>query len=390
MKQMNFQKTFPILTLILVTILTEVISLAFLIHLKQKHPYHFSMPAEEYVTHMDPEILAKWEDRKPDPTLGWVHKKQEGGYSFYLKGCLGQEWHVSIGPEGERLNDVPFNFHKISIYGDSYIFGDDNNNNETIPSYLSRKTKSNVKNFGMGAYGVDQAVLRFESNLATDKPEIAILGVFSENINRNINNFRPFYLARANSYDIGFKPIFLKQGDSYRLQIPPKLTRDKTVLREKILDSSLTDYWYRYDQDHKLRVTFPFTINLIKSFMVIKKNPKWNRDNEVWKLPEETKKLTYILQRFITSAKSNHIRPIIVFIPTITDINEFEKNNTYSYESYLKEFRAQNDVTIVNIMDSKKIQWDRFFIGGKIGADSGCHTTSHSNKIIAEEIFNAI
>jgi hypothetical protein len=65
-----------------------------------------------------------------------------------------------------------------------------------------------VLNYGVGNYGFDQALLRFEKNKHIQL-EITIIGIVPETINR-INSIWKHYLEFGNIY--GFKPSFFIKG----------------------------------------------------------------------------------------------------------------------------------------------------------------------------------
>ena len=77
-------------------------------------------------------------------------------------------------------------------------------NDEAWPNVLAERMSCPVQNFGVGGYGVDQAALRFVQN-DTDMAPISILGIFTDDLNRNMNQWR--YLLRAPK-PLRFKPSF--------------------------------------------------------------------------------------------------------------------------------------------------------------------------------------
>ena len=71
----------------------------------------------------------------------------------------------SIDKIGSRKNSVSRNSSKyISSYGDSLCFCRYVNDNQTWQYNLSKKIKINVRNFGVGNHGLDQAYLKFKRN----------------------------------------------------------------------------------------------------------------------------------------------------------------------------------------------------------------------------------
>ena len=142
-----------------------------------------------------------------DHTLGWEPKPKTKGTK---RNRLDQEWQWSINERGARYNQKfqvnasPY----IAAFGDSYTFGDEVNDDNTWEYYLSLQLKRYVANYGVGGYGTDQALLRYQKKLNEGlRPTFAILGIYQSNFNRVVNRFRPFYNVNT-GFKLGFKPEF--------------------------------------------------------------------------------------------------------------------------------------------------------------------------------------
>jgi hypothetical protein len=136
-------------------------------------------------------INARLEDGAPrsayNPVLGWstkplVHTQQVRTNS------------QGIRSEHEYSRDVPSHVIRVSAFGDSFTFGSDVANADTWESQLEEQdARFEVLNFGTGAYGLDQAYLKYLQDGVPFHSDIVIIGFMSENIYRNLNVFRPFY-----------------------------------------------------------------------------------------------------------------------------------------------------------------------------------------------------
>ena len=62
----------------------------------------------------------------------------------------------------------------VSLYGDSFTFGSEVNDEQAWGNVLARNLGCRVANFGVGGYGTDQAVMRFTEN-TKDSSSIAVL-----------------------------------------------------------------------------------------------------------------------------------------------------------------------------------------------------------------------
>jgi hypothetical protein len=100
-----------------------------------------------------------------------------------------------------------------------------------------------VLNFGVQAYGPDQARLRYQRDGASWHPCVVLVGHMVENINRVVNRFRPYYLPDADSLA---KPRYVSQGDHLDLlPIAPSGAaidlKDPAWVERHL---SVHDYWY--------------------------------------------------------------------------------------------------------------------------------------------------
>ena len=67
---------------------------------------------------------------------------------------------------------------------------------DSYPNLLARELGCRVNNFGVGGYGTDQAFLRYRQ-LAEDSPRFVVLGHYSEDIVRNVNQLRDLNAVAA-------------------------------------------------------------------------------------------------------------------------------------------------------------------------------------------------
>ena len=68
-----------------------------------------------------------------------------------------------------------------------------------------KKQKTNIKNYGVGNYGLDQSYLRYTKN-KNDKAKVVIFAVGPETIRRNLSLWKHYYEFGNIFY---FKPAYL-------------------------------------------------------------------------------------------------------------------------------------------------------------------------------------
>ena len=121
---------------------------------------------------LDKQGLSKFISHGFDSELGWVRKPNTSHDEI---GKFG-ETNWTINQFGARTNPDFDNLKSnISCYGDSFTFSRQVNNDETWAHYLSELTDSNVINFGVGNYGVDQALLRLKREFSKHPTKIVIM-----------------------------------------------------------------------------------------------------------------------------------------------------------------------------------------------------------------------
>ena len=108
----------------------------------------------------------------------------------------------------------------LSTFGDSYTHGDGVGNEDTWQERLNNLASNiEVLNFGVNGYGLDQSFLRYQRDGIKFNSHIVLIGFLSENILRNLNVFRPFYMPKT-GVPLG-KPYFTLSEDNLLLNPNP-------------------------------------------------------------------------------------------------------------------------------------------------------------------------
>jgi len=143
--------------------------------------------------------LAQLRTGRPMPTLplrnfspryGWGNLPgacNEGGFRLAIN---------SVGARGAREVEPapPAGRLRVLCFGESFTYGTEVADGEDWPAQLEAlEPRLEVLNFGVGAWGTDQALLRFRDVAPTLEPDVVILGLLLENICRNVNRFRQMY-----------------------------------------------------------------------------------------------------------------------------------------------------------------------------------------------------
>lgn len=145
---------------------------------------------------------------RPDPELGWTvlpgGRTPDGRYEANAQAARARQdvVYATAPPPGRR---------RVVAVGDSFTHGDGVTNEQTWAYRLERiRGDLEVVNFGVPGYGTDQAFLRWRRDAASLRADFAVLGIWPENVCRNLNLVRYFLQPAA-----GFsgKPRFLVTAD---------------------------------------------------------------------------------------------------------------------------------------------------------------------------------
>ncbi|MCC6408539.1 MAG: hypothetical protein IT453_15360 [Planctomycetes bacterium] len=107
-----------------------------------------------------------------------------------------------IGPFGARgardyAPTPPPYVVRLACYGDSFTFGDEVKDEWTYEALLeSLDPRVQALNFGVPAYGTDQALLRMRRD-GLRGARVAVIGLLLENIGRNVNRYRTLWTPRT-------------------------------------------------------------------------------------------------------------------------------------------------------------------------------------------------
>ena len=169
---------------------------------------------------IDADGLARFFDHGWDSELGWTRKP---GTWHDETGAGGRRTRYHIGPTGARRDPThdedPF---AVLAYGDSYTFCRQVDDEETWPHHLSGLIGGRVGNYGVGNYGIDQALLRLEREYADHPAPVVVMGVVPETICR-IGSVWKHFSEYGNVF--AFKPRFALSGDG-ALKLLPNPARD--------------------------------------------------------------------------------------------------------------------------------------------------------------------
>ena len=139
-----------------------------------------------------------------DPELGWIT----------IPGAFTDDAAITasgIRATHDYADAPPTGVLRIAAFGDSFVHGDEVATDETWEAALERALPgAEVLNYGVGGYGLDQALLRYVRDGAAKSPHVVLLGVITDDVLRGVNVFRPFFAPDTGH--VLTKPRFLLDG----------------------------------------------------------------------------------------------------------------------------------------------------------------------------------
>jgi hypothetical protein len=349
---------FWILLVIFTYVVIELLSYGGLLILNKYHNKNYE--PVDVMTARQSDIINKYIKQKIkfsalSPTLGWTIA-ENGSAKFYQANSAG------IRSSREYALTPPPGVLRVSTFGNSYTFGAEVKNDHTWEARMERAVPNlEVLNFGVSAYGLDQAYLRYLEDGQQYQSHIVLIGFMSENIFRNINTYRPFYFP-ATGAPLS-KPRFVIKEDTLSLiPNPIKSPQDyKRLLlhpQDVLSEIGIHDFYYqkRYKSS---KFDWSPTVRLAKIQIqeVLNHSPdeeivntgqyRYNEKSEAFKV---TKK---IFDAFYQASLKNKSTPIILIFPHKKDFLIFGAKKLKQYAPLLEYFDSEG-YKYIDLMDAFK------------------------------------
>ena len=193
---------------------------------------------ENYIANKDSAIVIY------DEWTGWTFRpnsiRQGGAFTINGAGIRSQR-DYDQAPPSDTL--------RIAVFGDSFTAGDDVSDGEVWAFLLERELheagiRAEVLNFGVGAYGMGQAYLRWQRLGKDFAPDIVIFGLQPENLKRNVNVFRQLLHRSGPPFS---KPRFALIDDKLQLLNAPAIPPEKLMdVFENFNDHPLAPFEFYY------------------------------------------------------------------------------------------------------------------------------------------------
>lgn len=285
-----------------------------------------------YVPDFTPGQASRYFARR-DPWLGWGAATDRQGRVVRL----------------EPRPDPAFSARQppcVSAYGDSFTEGGEAPDDGSYPHHLGVRLGCGVANYGRGGYGSDQALMLFRAQAHLDRAPVLVLGHLSENILRNVNQYRNL-LYPGN--ELLFKPRLLRSGDGLRyVPVPVRTAGDFAALESAPERVLAHDAFVE-----RPRRSFPYTWALARwlatDFHVrsrLSGVPRhaafYSADHPSGALPLTIR----ILSAFAEEARGAGRRPYVLLVPVGNDFLHARKTGIWPDQPLADSLRARGVAVI--------------------------------------------
>jgi hypothetical protein len=262
--------------------------------------------------------------------LGWEPKRNASAYKGrHITNS------ISIRHDREFLKRPQDTITRLSAFGDSFTEGVGVSNKETWQEQMMAMDAGlEVLNFGMGGYGPDQAFLRYlESDIVH---HIAILGYLTENLNRVVNVYAPFYGGSRVQLPMT-KPRFLVDDGNNLVLVPNPMQDIQDYLNlitvPKVLLPRLGEHDYYFNLEYmKSDLDFLRIVRLIKmTYSALKKKPIYNQKGEYNPDSEAFKVTVAVFEAFYNEALKRDALPVFLIFPTYNNLAFYYNHKQRKY-----------------------------------------------------------
>ena len=326
---------------------------------------------------INPRELADFVERSWDPDLGWTNPTFHGMSSVNKAGIT---WTASFDDLGAREHPHYSSTLIAATFGDSFTHGHEVGNDQTWQSYASSELKSTVLNFGVGAYGTLQAVMRAERFLKTGPvAPVTILGIFENNLERSVMAFRPFLYPDDVHMTLAFMPTMrLLDGKVVEFENP---WQDQDANLEELRDLAVAvadhDLWA---ETMTYRMSFPYTFAILRvAYQLLKPGV---RGNDLWRSPEGQAIMSTLVRRFVTAVRDKGSVPAILFIPGRYTLRQAKPPPYISVRNSLRSQFPEIMILDVSERDFDRAKFNILPFEG--------HASPYGNRVIAELVAEAL
>ena len=278
---------------------------------------------------------------------------------------------------------------RVAAFGDSFVYSTETDNDDSW-TRLMETTFPNLEvlNYGVGAYGMTQAYVRFLQEGTDLSPDVVIIGFAPVMLGRTVSVYRRFLAANANPL---VKPRFLLDDDGLMLVASPldDLADYQRYLSEpwRVIELATHDQWYRPSVYKNPLYDLSATVRLATGLWIRADNRVFNANrllrSGVFNTSSEAFRVQIaIIQKFANEVARSGMTPIVVMLPAFTDVVGGFSGRAVSYMP-LVERLEDSGIEYIDLMEAfrehSETNVEDWFMSGR-------HYSPAANRIAAERI----
>jgi hypothetical protein len=313
--------------------------------------------------------------------LGWTIRPGGVGADLYRANRSGFRARV------EYAQRAPRGVVRIVTVGDSFTHGTDVRNEDTWQeNMMALRPNLQVLNFGVGGYGPDQALLRYEQDGAHFNPQVVLFGYMAENFLRSVSTYRPFYVP-GTGVPLA-KPRFVLDGSDLRfVENPiPKLDGYRELLDhpERVLPRlGEHDYFFKVRPREGPLDGLP-SVRLFKAITYRVASRGYGMRDRGYDISAEPYQVTArIIDRFFEAATKAGSVPVLVIFPDRGDVARHRSGGGKRYAPLLTYLRERG-YRHVDLMEG----FDKHARGLSLNELVPTHYSPQGNKITARTLLD--
>lgn len=276
---------------------------------------------------------------------------------------------------------------RVAAFGDSFIYGTEVADDDAWASVVEASHRNiEVLNYGVGGYGVDQALLRFDAEGMTFHPDVVLIGFTSDDLRRMVNVYRRFISIFEAPLA---KPRFVFGGDRKLVLAPNPLPSQAAY--EQLMNHPLgvrklgaLDAWYSptiyenplYDYVATLRVAHALGLRLYRRYF----DPdRLFRDGIFSDRSAAFALQVAVFEAFADSVRRKDAHPVIVMFPERESVERARAGGSTLYAP-LRRTLEKNGIEVWDVADTLRL------LPGDLGPyyAAGGHYAPPGNRLVAQ------
>jgi hypothetical protein len=281
------------------------------------------------------------------------HLKQMSGHATYLVADEMLGW--TVGPnrqvgtlyfssdEGIRSAALNVRYavrqpqYRIATVGDSFTFADEVSFEASWANRLEQQLGSNIQvlNFGVSAYGLDQAYLRYLRDVRPWHPNLVVLGFIWHDLYRSLVVYT--FVSTPKWASPFAKPRLVADAGTVRPLNVPVPSPPEILSAHAVTDLPFLEYDLGFEP---MEWTWrPYHHSYLVRFVLSRLHPSWNGSEDVSRqaiaLGEE------IIASFARIATDEGSTPLVVYFPGRSDFEGSARPEKISVLGFLRERRIR-------------------------------------------------